>query len=110
MAANATAKQTITTSDTVIFKSTNASGSQINGATAITISNNGAVDLLVNVRGHHNSDGSDNPVEYGTIAAGTAATFRVLNNNARPNLQIERITVKAASATTDIAYMVTERF
>lgn len=107
--ANAANAQAITTADTVIFKSANAGGSQINGATAFTISNDGAADLLVNVRGHHAVDGSDNPTEYGKIPAGTAMTFRVMNSEARPNLQLERITVKGVGATT-ISFMVTERW
>lgn len=108
--ANAANSQSITTSDTVIFKSARAGGSQIDGCTAFTISNDGAVDLYVNVRGHHAVDGSDSPTEYGKVSVGTAVTFTVANNSSRPNIQIDRITVKAASGTATISYMVTERF
>lgn len=107
--ANAANSQAITTSDTVIFKSTRAGGTQIDGCTAFTISNDGSADLLVNVRGHHAVDGSDNPTEYGKIPAGTGLTFRVLADNARPTLQLDRITVKGGGATT-ISFMVTERW
>lgn len=108
--ANAAYAQSITTADTVIFKSASAGGSQIDGCTAFTISNEGAVDLYVNVRGHHAVDGSDNPTEYGKIPAGTTVTFTVRCDSSRPNLQINRITAKSATGTATVSYMVTERF
>lgn len=108
--ASAAYAQSITSSNTVIFKSIRAGGTQINGCTAFTITNEGAVDLLVNVRGHHLSDANDDPSEYGKIAAGTSATFTVRNVSANSTLQIDRVTVKSLTGTATISYMVTERF
>jgi len=103
-AANAQYGESVTTVEETIFQSTRFGGSQIDGATAITINNDGAVTAYISVTGHHNTG------EFMPVPVGASVTIRVNNTPSRPSIQIDKIVAKTASGTTTISWGVVERY
>lgn len=103
-AANAQSGESVTTVEETIFQSSRYGGSQIDGATAITINNEGAVPVLISVTGHHATG------EFMPIPVGSSVTIRVNNTPSRPAIQIDKIVAKTASGTTTISWGVVERY
>lgn len=102
-AANASTGEALTVSAETIFQSARAGGLQIDGAVAITINNDGASVVHINVSGHHD------PGEYMPIPIGSSVTIRVNNNATRPIMQLDTITAKSASGAGQISWGVVER-
>jgi len=103
-AGNAGYAESVTTVEETIFQSTKNGGAQIDGATAITINNDGAVTCYISVSGHHNTG------EFMPVPIGSSVTIRVNNTGSRPLLQIDKIVAKTLSGTATISWGVVERF
>lgn len=100
------ASATQTSTPRTLFKSTRAGGSDIDGATAISVLNTGGTDAFLWSRGHHGS--SAGSTGYMRVPAGTSLTVRVTGDS-NASVQIDELIAKTASGSTTLSWGVTER-